>query len=366
MRMENTTMKKLARFGTLALGFLALAATSAAAQRYGLEPARRAWLGLSYEITVERGADRVQTLVITNVVDGSPAERAGLRVGDTLLDVNDIAATDELLSSLAVSLKPGDVVQLRVLRDGRERQLDVEAGSPPAQYYEIAPRRGIIRFNSDSLRGQLSIMMDSLRLHFDSLQLPNFYVERLPDGIRFGTDSAGVRFFRFDSLAVRMDTLSRSFEMWGNRLGNDRELRVWRFPEFEGRLLQLDSLASARIYRFDGDSLSWGRGGRVQALPYGGITMWGAQSIGGAELTEVNSALGEYFGTDHGVLIVRVHDRTPAAEAGLRDGDVIVAADGEAVESIGELRRALRDRTGTVQLDVLRKRERIRITFEQQ
>ena len=358
-------MKKIARFGTLALGFLALAATSAAAQRYGFEPARRAWLGLSYEVTVERGADRTQTLVITNVVEGSPAERAGLRVGDTLLEVNDIAATDELLSSLGVSLKPGDVVQLRVLRDGRERDLDVEAASPPAQYYEIAPRRGIIRFNSDSLRGQISIMMDSVRLHLDSLQLPNLYVERLPDGIRFGTDSAGVRFFRFDSLAVRMDTLSHSFEMWSNRLGNDPELRVWRFPNFEGRLLEPDSLASRRLY-LGGDSLSWSRGGRLEALPYGGITMWGAQSIGGAELTEVNPTLGEYFGTDHGVLIVRVHDRTPAADAGLRDGDVIVAADGQDVESIGELRRALRDRTGTVQLDVLRKRERIRITFEQQ
>jgi membrane-associated protease RseP (regulator of RpoE activity) len=356
-------MKTHARIGTFALALLAFASTTAAAQRYGFEPTRRAWLGLSYETTVVRTDDEVtHTLVITDVVDGSPAERAGLEVGDTLVSVNDIAATDQLLSSLAVSLKPGDVVELRVRRDGRQRELDVEAGTPPAQYYEIAPRRGIIAFNTDSLRGHISIMMDSVRMHLDSVRLPNFYVERLTDGFRFGTDSAGVRIFPFDSLMMHMDTVSRFFEIWGDSMGRSRELRAWRFPSFDGAF-GVDTLPNGAVLRWRSDSA---RVGRADALPFAGITMWGASSIGGAELTEVNPGLGEYFGTDHGVLVTRIHDGTPAADAGLENGDVIVAAGGRNVSSIPELRRLLRAPDGRVRLDVLRKRERITITFEQQ
>ena len=104
-------MRKHITIALLGLTVLAALPLTAGAQQFFFQSARRAWLGLSYESTTTgRGTERTQTIVITDIVSNSPAERAGLEVGDTLLRVNDIDATDALLSSLGVSLKPGDEV----------------------------------------------------------------------------------------------------------------------------------------------------------------------------------------------------------------------------------------------------------------
>ncbi len=60
--------------------------------------------------------------------------------------------------------------------------------------------------------------------------------------------------------------------------------------------------------------------------------------------------------TDEGVLVFSVVDGSPAAEAGLRAGDVIIALDGEPLRSVEDLLAALRERSpgDRVELDVLR------------
>jgi PDZ domain len=61
--------------------------------------------------------------------------------------------------------------------------------------------------------------------------------------------------------------------------------------------------------------------------------------VAGMELTTVTPALGRYFGTDHGVLVVRA----PAGEGfRLEDGDVILAIDGREARSGAHATRILR------------------------
>ena len=56
-----------------------------------------------------------------------------------------------------------------------------------------------------------------------------------------------------------------------------------------------------------------------------------------------------------GVLVTSVTDDGPAAKAGVRAGDVITAIDGEAVDSPGDLSRAInRKKEGEVALTVIR------------
>ena len=50
-------------------------------------------------------------------------------------------------------------------------------------------------------------------------------------------------------------------------------------------------------------------------------------------------------GVRSGVLVLRVNPGTPAYVSGLRDGDVIVRADGRAIANVRELRSAMS--TGT-------------------
>lgn len=87
--------------------------------------------------------------------------------------------------------------------------------------------------------------------------------------------------------------------------------------------------------------------------------------ISGDELTP---QLAEYFGVKagKGVLVREVMAATAADKAGLKAGDVIVKVDGEAVASLGELRRALRKkREGKqVSLTVVRNRAEQNVSVE--
>jgi S1-C subfamily serine protease len=69
---------------------------------------------------------------VTAVRDGSPADDAGLRVGDRITAINgdEIAAVEELQELVAES-EPGETLALTYLRDGERRSADVKLGTRP-------------------------------------------------------------------------------------------------------------------------------------------------------------------------------------------------------------------------------------------
>ena len=87
----------------------------------------------------------------------------------------------------------------------------------------------------------------------------------------------------------------------------------------------------------------------------------------GVRVRGVGGQLADYFGAEAGLLVTHVEPSTPAAEAGLRAGDVITTIDETAVETSQELRRYLRevDAAGAVTLGIVRDGEplSIRITL---
>ncbi len=82
-------------------------------------------------------------------------------------------------------------------------------------------------------------------------------------------------------------------------------------------------------------------------------------ALAGAMMNTVSADLGRALGVDRGVLVLRAPAGTPAAEAGLRDGDVIVKAAGVAVSSVRDLRRTLERHAtdATVELQIVRDRK---------
>jgi len=104
---------------------------------YGMmEPrlAGAAYLGVTYESV---GADRAaqeglsdgEGALVTAVMDGSPAAAAGLQAGDIILTVDGrrIVRT-AMLRRMIQAHAPGEGVSLLVLRDGKEKSLDVTLG----------------------------------------------------------------------------------------------------------------------------------------------------------------------------------------------------------------------------------------------
>ena len=74
---------------------------------------------------------------------------------------------------------------------------------------------------------------------------------------------------------------------------------------------------------------------------------------------ELTKQLADYFGvtSGRGVLVTAVSDNGPAAQAGIKAGDVITAVDGEEVDSPGDVSRVIgRKKEGDVTLTVIRNR----------
>ena len=84
------------------------------------------------EIAESAGLKEQKGVVIENVVEGSPAAKAGVQKGDVIVAVNDqaIAAPQELTRRI-VGTAPGTRVQISVLRKGKPLQLPVELGQLP-------------------------------------------------------------------------------------------------------------------------------------------------------------------------------------------------------------------------------------------
>jgi S1-C subfamily serine protease len=254
----------------------------------------RGWLGISF-----RGdQDDPARIIVTEVVPDTPAEEAGVRPGDEIVSWN--GETDVLDEVSDASLRRGDRVEIVVRRDGeRDREVTLVAERRPSSF-TLRPSRGDREVTVRS-RGAPQIRIDILR---DSLLAQ-------ADSMR-----SRLRVLLRDSLGARLQELERN----------------------RAFVVDVDSVLDAN-----------------RAL-LGTLTV-GRSGVAGAELTDMGSGLAEYFDVDEGVLVLRVAPDTPASQAGLQEGDVIVRAGGESVSSVAELRRSFTD-DGNVEMEVVRRGNR--------
>jgi S1-C subfamily serine protease len=80
-----------------------------------------------------------------------------------------------------------------------------------------------------------------------------------------------------------------------------------------------------------------------------------SSAIAGATLMPLTDDWRAALGVDNGVLVTKVLPGTPAKDSGLRDGDVITAADGQSVASVRALTRIVGNaKSNSVKLQVIR------------
>jgi membrane-associated protease RseP (regulator of RpoE activity) len=88
----------------------------------------------------------------------------------------------------------------------------------------------------------------------------------------------------------------------------------------------------------------------------------GKRAYLGVVLTDLTEELREHYGASKnaGVLVGSVADNSPAAKAGVRVGDLVLAVDGADIDSALDLRRALTNKKegDSVRLELLRGRSR--------
>jgi len=91
--------------------------------------------GLPPEVRPERPQVQVVTgALIVEVIEGTPAEGARLRVGDLIVAVGDEQVSpDQPLPDLVGRHRPGDQVTLTILRDGKRLTVEVRLVEHPEQ-----------------------------------------------------------------------------------------------------------------------------------------------------------------------------------------------------------------------------------------
>ena len=97
----------------------------------------RGYLGVAVrpvppDVAESAGLKDQQGVLIDTVVEGSPAEKAGIQKGDVIVAVNEqaVAAPQELTRRI-VGTPPGTRVQLSIVRKGKPLKLPVELGRLP-------------------------------------------------------------------------------------------------------------------------------------------------------------------------------------------------------------------------------------------
>ncbi len=100
---------------------------------------KRGWIGVGVQDMTKEIADSFKIpstrgALITEVFRGTPADRAGMKVGDVLVAVDDKPVTDSAtMLNLIAALVPGQAAVLRVVRETRNVDLKVTVGQRPVQ-----------------------------------------------------------------------------------------------------------------------------------------------------------------------------------------------------------------------------------------
>ena len=310
------------------LGFgLGVLATAVMCTVSSASAQERGWLGVevvcsdcSYKGTDDFAVWSFETAPeIRQVVDGSPAARAGLEDGDTLMRINGLEITSEAGGRAFGAMSAGAVVTLLVRRAGREISIAVT----PLTHHDVYGEWH-----------QLAVTQNG----WDSLRVQFLTLSREQSKLQTALRNAEVQLRRTEAMqvSVRQQEQAVTLRVEVDSIRRDLKQAQWKFK------VQTDSLAKRTLYVAPTPRPEVAV---VVPQPEARTLVVYRNVVAGArfeELDEESPLVSDLPGVEGGLLIVKTVEGTPAYEAGLRQGDVVFAINGEPVKSVADLRRALR------------------------
>jgi predicted metalloprotease with PDZ domain len=257
--------------------------------------------------------------LIESVSGESPAAEAGLQEGDVIATWNgERVESVAMLSRFVRETPPGRSVSLGVFRSGSQQTIAVELGerstAARALAYAIGPE---IRERMEELREHLRESRGEMRLSEEELR-----------------------------------------EMRAKMRLSEEEMREAREHMRAARERALECIVEVEV---DEE----GEGGERRV-----VIVRGGRGRLGVRLQDLTDQLGDYFGVEggDGALVTSVTEDSPAATAGIRAGDVIVAVGSKSVEGPGDVARAVRGaEAGPAEVTVIRdgQRRSFTVTLEE-
>jgi serine protease Do len=86
------------------------------------------------EMAEAQGMGEQRGAIVADLATGGPSQRAGLQAGDVIVAINgrSVKTSSELTREVAKA-RPGDVLRLDIIRDGKRRNIDVHSGVRPSE-----------------------------------------------------------------------------------------------------------------------------------------------------------------------------------------------------------------------------------------
>jgi C-terminal processing protease CtpA/Prc len=274
-------------------------------------------LGDRAVIGVVLGEEKDEGVEVIGVSPDGPAERAGLQQGDILVALRgaSLAAADndsaraeifEIMDDVAA----GEELAARVLRSGETWDFMVTA-----EQREPRSWQSYIRLPEDVHAAEgVAGAPHAPQVIIERIEIPEIDAE---------------------ALAAQVDEITRRIEK-----------HRYMFVGPDGEDLEF----SEEIHIDSDDMSHFGGHALMEANVWFGLPR--AQ---GLELTTINPGLGEYFKTDHGVLVIEAREDNVFE---LESGDVILQIDATPVESPTDMMRALREIEAGSEVDIAIKRNR--------
>ena len=242
-------------------------------------------------------------VAVTQVAENSPAAKAGLQKDDVILrfDGEPVGNTQKL-SRLIAEAAPEHTARLTVSRGGGERELTVTLGK---RELTAGTREGLM----------------------------------FKDGELFRLNGGEWQKQTEEEARKAREEWEKHSEEWQKHSGEwKKNSDEWK-KQTEQLREQLEKMPRPENFTF----------------------VMGASRRIGVTTTALTDQLADYFGVSRegGVLITSVAEKSPAAKAGLKAGDVVTEVDGAKIENAAGLSRAIsRKEEGDVTLTVVRERNR--------
>ncbi len=200
----------------------------------------RPWLGatgqaVTSEIAKSLDLDRPQGVLVNNVFPSSPADDAGLRVGDIVLTVHGQEVSNPEAMKFRIATRPvGETVSLEILRDGDARTVKVDLVPPP----EVPPRSETVLEGAHPMAGitvgNLSpAVADELGMSFGDTGVVVLRAVPARTRLSFAAKDvivavSGTRIETVEDLVSALEEPAREWEISFQRNGKIRTARIVR------------------------------------------------------------------------------------------------------------------------------------------